>query len=90
MYRKFGSVNYFRQMPPAQRSEFYRSSRDMKPDDIEKLASAEVFSKKEKTMEYHQGGKFLPVAVWRNKGFEIDEAEVHQDDKHFSKACCKK
>ena len=62
----------------------YRAAHSLKPDDIEKLASANVIVQKSSADTFMEGGKFLPLSVWRQQGFEINEENIADEDKDFS------
>ena len=62
----------------------YRAAHALKPDDIEKLASANVKVHKSTADTFAEGGQFLPLDVWRKQGFQINEENIREEDKGFS------
>ena len=83
--RKLGSVAFMKDLPKAAQRDFYRQSHSLKPADISKLAVAGAQSaSKTETNDWQLGGKYLPVAAWRKKGFEVDESQVAEEDTHQS------
>ena len=59
----------------------YRAAHTLKPDDIEKLASANVSVQKSTADTFAEGGQFLPLDVWRKQGFQINEENISEEDK---------
>ena len=74
----------FRRMPACQQAQMYRAAHTLKPDDIEKLASANVKVQKSTADTFAEGGQFLPLDVWRKQGFQINEENISEEDKGFS------
>ena len=62
----------------------YRAAHALKPDDIEKLASASVKVQKSTADTFAEGGQFLPLDVWRKQGVQINEENISEEDKGFS------
>ena len=75
---------FFRRMPACQQAQMYRAAHTLKPDDIEKLASANVKVQKSTADTFAEGGQFLPLDVWRKQGFQINEENISEEDKGFS------
>ena len=89
-YRKTGSLPCTTSLSIAERNDFWhrcRTTRSM--EDKNALLSAYSQQKRytDTSEEYAEGGQFLPLNVWRTKGFPVDRIELYtkpediQDDR---------
>ena len=85
LYRKFGSVNpLFREMGDGMQKELYHKCHPLKPRHMEAHAKKVITASNSTTHSYAEGGRFLPVSVWRTQGFEIDESRIMDEDRDHS------
>ena len=79
MYRKFGKwpTDEWMQIPEKDRQEFFRNSDGCSSDELVSKAKnvLEGYTVKEKF--YSNGGSFLPLGVWKSKGYNPEDIEAN-------------
>ena len=84
LYRKFGSVNYFREMGDEPQKQLYLKCHSLKPRHMEGVAKSCITASTTTSTTFAEGGKFLPLSVWRKQGFNIAEENIRDEDKDKS------
>ena len=81
--RKVGSVQWLRNMPPANFQNFYQLASTMTSAQVEVLCTRQITATQEQSWGWANSGEFRPLGYWKSQGYDTEKIErnAKEEDK---------